>query len=243
MAGIPNRRLRAGIVGIEREIEEKQLTTSRNISQAFEDLSNLMTMAKDMVNTAKRISEKMRARTGAISDDETIQFKSYLLSLGVDDPVTREGSKSMYFADLANEISRILVKPIRESGGVMVLTDAYCRVNRARGLELISPADILDACVLMEPMKLPIRLVKFRSGVMVLQLADFNDEAAAEETERRVQENVALSAEEFARISGLPVVLAKERLLMAEQYGRLCRDETIEGLRFYPNYIVNQGGL
>jgi len=199
-----------------------------------------MTMAKDMVGTAKRISEKMRAKMGAISDDETVQFKSYLLSLGIDDPVTREGSKSMYFADLAKEIARVLTKPIQEASGVMVLTDAYCRINRARGMELISPSDMLDACVLMEALKLPIRLVKFRSGVMVLQSAGFNDEAAASEAERQVKEHGSLSAEEFARVTGLPVVLSKERLLMAEQYGRLCRDETVEGLRFYRNLIVHE---
>ena len=33
-----------------------------------------------------------------------------------------------------------------DAGGMMTLTDAYVRINRARGLELISPEDLLDAC-------------------------------------------------------------------------------------------------
>ena len=29
---------------------------------------------------------------------------------------------------------------------MMTLTDAFCRLNRARGLELVSPDDLLGAC-------------------------------------------------------------------------------------------------
>ena len=29
---------------------------------------------------------------------------------------------------------------------MMTLTDAFCRLNRARGLELLSPDDLLGAC-------------------------------------------------------------------------------------------------
>ena len=40
--------------------------------------------------------------------------------------------------------------------------------------------------------------------------------------------------------SGTALVIAKERLLAAENLGKLCRDDTIEGLRFYPNLILTQ---
>ena len=29
---------------------------------------------------------------------------------------------------------------------MMTLSDAFCRLNRARGLELVSPDDLLNAC-------------------------------------------------------------------------------------------------
>lgn len=38
----------------------------------------------------------------------------------------------------------------------MTLSDVYCRINRARGLELLSPEDILNACQMLEQMNLPI---------------------------------------------------------------------------------------
>lgn len=53
-------KLRTGIMGIERSIQEKQKATNETISIAFEDLNKLMSMAKDMVNLSKIISNKIR---------------------------------------------------------------------------------------------------------------------------------------------------------------------------------------
>lgn len=107
-----------------------------------------MEQAREMVNLSKTITEKLRARNADINDDETTQFKSYLLSLGVSDPVTKTafGTGASYFEKLAEEITDILLNPLKESGGTMTLPEAYCRVNRARGIHLISPEDLLNAC-------------------------------------------------------------------------------------------------
>ena len=50
-----------------------------------------------------------------MSDDETVAFKSYLLSLGIDDPVTREthGSGQSYYRELAKEVCRVLDAPVK----------------------------------------------------------------------------------------------------------------------------------
>lgn len=141
-------------------------------------------MAKDMVRLSQNISTKIRERQGEITEDETVRFKAYLMSLGIDDPVTRDSYKSdnQYYISLANEICDILTTPVSEVGGMMALADAYCRVNRARGLELLSPEDLLNACRLMEKFDLPLKLYSFESGVMVLQLQTLNDESVAEST-------------------------------------------------------------
>ncbi|XP_039279876.1 vacuolar protein-sorting-associated protein 36 isoform X3 [Nilaparvata lugens] len=180
-------KLRTGIVGIERGIQEKQKTTDENISAAFKDLNKLMSMANDMVKISKAISSK-----------------------------------------------------IREVGGIMSLTDVYCRVNRARGLELLSPEDLLAACQLLDHLKLPLRLREFESGVKVLQLQSHSDEVIVADTTATVKENGSFSAEQLAQSLGISVVLAKERLLTTEQQGCICRDESIEGLRFYPNLFLHE---
>lgn len=181
-------KLRTGIVGIERSLQERQKQTDENITLAFQDLSKLMVMAKDMVAISKVISSKIRERQGDISDDETIRFKSYLMSLGIDDPVTRDNaqSNSEYFRLLANQICEMLLDPITEAGGMMSMADVYCRVNRARGLELLSPEDLLNACHALDG---PIKLRTFPSGAMVLQLETHSDETVSEETLNAVSVN------------------------------------------------------
>ena len=46
---------------------------------------------------------------------QTVRFKSYLLSLGIPDPVTREthGSGDKYFKELAKQISSFMETPLK----------------------------------------------------------------------------------------------------------------------------------
>lgn len=57
---LPAIKTRTGIVGIERNLQEKQKATDVSISIAFQDLQKLMVMAKDMVSISKTISTKIR---------------------------------------------------------------------------------------------------------------------------------------------------------------------------------------
>ncbi|XP_066150199.1 vacuolar protein-sorting-associated protein 36 [Euwallacea fornicatus] len=239
---LPQIMLRTGIVGIERSLQAKQKATDESMIVAFQDLNKLISMAKDMVKLSKAISTKIKERQGEITEDETIQFKSYLLSLGIDDPVTRDSykSNSQYYKGLAREISDFLLSHIEEMGGMMGLTDVYCRINRARGLELLSPEDVLNACKLMEDLGMPLKLFEFSSGVMVLQLSSLNGENIAEATASMIDDYGSLSSEELSRKLGISITLAKERLLITEKFGKACRDDAIEGLRFYPNLLLTK---
>ena len=109
------REMRTGISGIEKTLQAQQATVNTQISKAFEDLSNLMTMAKDTVNLSKNLVSRLKNKQGEITEDETIQLKSYLLSLGVDDPVTRDayGSDNSYYRGLAVEVSSVMAKPLK----------------------------------------------------------------------------------------------------------------------------------
>jgi len=57
----------------------------------------------------------LQARQGDITENETVRFKTYLLSLGIDDPVTRDVYKSSneYFEQLAKQLACILEEPIK----------------------------------------------------------------------------------------------------------------------------------
>ena len=199
-----------------------------------------MEMAKPMVKLANSISTKIRDRQGEITEDETIQFKSYLLSLGIDDPITKDsaGSDKKYYQGLAKEMFLILDQPIQEAGGMMTLTDAFVRINRARGLELVSPDDILKATQSLKEMSLPMSLHTFDSGVMVLKTSNHSDEEAKQNLMNQLESAGSFTAEEMSKSLGMSVILANERLLSVEKEGLICRDDSVEGLRFYPNRFL-----
>ena len=137
----------------------------------------------------------------------------------------------------------------------MALSDAYCRVNRARGLELLSPEDFFQACNYMEKLCLPIICRKFDSGVLVLQLQSKTDSQLEKEINMLVsylnfvnsnivdsynilfqlQAKIKLSALEVSQEFEISIILATERLYLMERKGLMCRDETVRGLVFYPN--------
>ena len=181
--------MRAGITGIQKNMSKKNKADQANISKAFQDLDVLINMAKPMVALSKSISTKIRDKQGEITEDETVQFKSYLLSLGVDDPITKDtaGSDKKYYQGLAREMFLILDQPIQESGGMITLTDAFVRVNRARGLELVSPDDILMAAKSLKETSLPMRLHTFQSGVLVLMTSVHSEEEIRQDLMNQVK--------------------------------------------------------
>lgn len=239
-----------GILGIERHIREQEQSVDKNISEAFHDLKKLMEKAKEMSSTAKSIAQKLKDRSNKdISDDETIVFKSHLLALGVgtemEDPVTRKRSanESAYYVDLGKQIAG-LVKPVLDSAsGQMPLTDLYCTVNRARGLELISTDDLLSACYTLEKQRTGLRLVQFDSGLLVVESDEYRSEQVSREVADVVQQTYetlssGLSAQNLAATTGVSAALAKQRLLSAESAGLICRDESVQGLLFWPNRFL-----
>lgn len=114
---LPRIKQRSGIGGIEKSMQDKQKLADANITEAFQDLKKLMNMAKEMVSLSKNISVKIRERQSGELEDETIKFKSCLMSLGIDDPVTKDSfaSNSQYLKSLGNEICQTLLDQLTVS--------------------------------------------------------------------------------------------------------------------------------
>ena len=236
-----NKQYRQGIGGIQRKIKDKHEETDRSIDSGFQDLKNLINLCQDMVQISKSIKEKLHEKGNEISSDETILFKSYLLSLGVsedfEDPVNRStyNSDNKYYNDLGKQVSK-LIKPLASSkGGQIALTEVYCAINRARGFDLISPDDLLNACSTLEKQNLGMKLTKYASGLLVLQCNDFDQNHVNNQILDLLNEVDSLSAQELAIKFNISVALARQRLIDSEKFGLVCRDECIQGLRFYPN--------
>eukprot|EP00271_Cylindrocystis_brebissonii_P013728 TRINITY_DN3390_c0_g1_i1.p1 TRINITY_DN3390_c0_g1~~TRINITY_DN3390_c0_g1_i1.p1 ORF type:complete len:441 (+),score=109.32 TRINITY_DN3390_c0_g1_i1:784-2106(+) len=244
----------AGVGGILRKEQEQQQVTEKSLQEAFSDLNALMAKARDMVQLAERMQAKLlapaRPAEGAegLGEGEEVvgaeskqELQDLLLSVGIASPVTKESAGALYHQQLARQLADFLRKPLEVSGGMMAVVDAYCVFNRARGTELISPEDMLQACSVWEQINVPLQLRRFESGVKVIQDRSRSDA----EMMARIQELVALlggpreglSATDAARALGLSPALAKEELLTAESRGILCRDDSVDGLRFHHNFF------
>ncbi|RZC79131.1 hypothetical protein C5167_003366 [Papaver somniferum] len=235
----------AGVSGILRKEQETWESTDKSLQDAFQDLNALMGKAKEMVMLAEKMRLKLLSGpTGQPSTtDEEMGSKQdmqdWLLSVGIASPVTKESAGALYHQQLSRQLADFVKIPLERAGGMTALIDVYCLFNRARGTELISPEDLLQACAIWAKFDVPVMLRKFDSGVMVIQNKSHSDEEVFARIMALVLKPEALrlgvSASDAAMTLGIAPALAKEHLLTAETKGLLCRDVSAEGFRFYIN--------
>ncbi|CAL4960797.1 unnamed protein product [Urochloa decumbens] len=234
-----------GVSGILRMEQESWESAGQNLQDAFQDLNALMSKAKEMMQLAEKMRLKLltNSSTEPNSNDEEMGSKQdmqdLLLSVGIVSPVTKETAGALYHQQLSLQLADFVRIPLDKAGGMMALVDVYCLFNRARGTELISPEDLLQACSLWEKVDVPVMLRKFDSGVKVIQTKTHSDEEVFARILSLAQKPDALqkgiSPSDAAFTLGIAPALAKEHLLNAENKGLLCRDVSPDGFRFFIN--------
>ncbi|KAJ5143022.1 uncharacterized protein N7515_001809 [Penicillium bovifimosum] len=250
-----------GIAGLERRGLETRRMNELVIGNAFEDLEALMASAKQIVALAETLARDSGITTNEGSPETSAVLSQSAVALGM--VTTRDmlssGHESLYLSELARDLAEYLTDDrkgiLQREGGIMSLIDLWAIFNRSRnGVELASPSDFQKAAELWEKLKLPVRLRRFKSGLLVVQRSDWSDEktiaklqAWMEELRQIPPEDSApwdwslfgrsVTAQEVAHQFKWSVGVAAEELEMAEDRGILCREEGIEGLRFWRNYI------
>lgn len=252
----------AGIAGLEQLGLSMRKNNELIIGSAFEDLEALMASAKDVVALAERLARQNRSGGEGMSVEENAVLAESAAQLGLittKDIVGGGSSQELYLSELARNLAEFLTDDsrgvLKKAGGIITLVDLWAMFNRARGgVELVSPMDFEKAARLWESLKLPIRLRTFRSGVMVVQGHDRTDSATIKTLlawlqdlhefppEREVSWDWrtfgrGVTAQEAAERFGWSLGVAEEELLMAEEHGAVCREEGLEGLKFWINYI------
>lgn len=248
-----------GIAGLERQGMNVRKKNQVVIEGAFEDLEALMGRAKEMVALAESFAVRLASTPTFANGEAKAALANSTQALGL---VTRDmlggggsGDKAseLYLSELARQVAEFLADDTRsilkKEGGVITLVDLWAVFNRARGIELISPSDLEKAARLFEKLKLPVRLRKFRSGLLVVQEARSTDA----ETIRRILEwmedhggdrwGKGVTASEAAERFGWSVGVASEELEMAEEKGALCREVGVEGVRFWMNWFGQDGNV
>jgi ESCRT-II complex subunit VPS36 len=244
----------AGIAGLEQRRRDMRKNNELVIGNAFEDLEALMASAKEIIALAESFSsnENGNSESSAVANALGLVTTKDMFGGG-------SNSESLYISELSRNLAEFLTDDargiLRKSGGIVSLVDLWAMFNRARGgVELVSPLDFEKAARLWEKLRLPVRLRQFRSGVLVVQASDRTDEKTIKTIltwlndlhslppEKEItwdwrEFGRGVTAQDTAERFGWSIGVAEEELEMAEGSGALCREESIEGVKFWENWI------
>ena len=249
-----------GIAGLERRGLDRRKNNEIVIGNAFEDLEALMASAKEIIALAESFTNG--------STDDAIEagaiLKESAVALGM--VTTRamlsstSGSDTLYISELSKTLAEYLTDDrrgiLKREGGIISLVDLWAIFSRAsNGIELTYPVDFEKAARMWEKLALPVRLRQFKNGLLVVQSHDWTDDKSIDRLLGWLQSRCAdamhdeglesqfghgVTAQETAAAFGWSVGVASEELEMAEEKGALCREESVEGIRFWQNWLIEQ---
>ena len=254
----------AGIAGLERRGLDIRKKNEAMIGSAFEDLDALMASAKEIIALAESFAGNSDNSVSLDASQIIADSAKGLSMVATKDLLdSTPGSESLYLAELSRNLAEFLTDDskmiLKREGGIMSLVDLWAVFNRARGgVELVSPLDFEKAARLWEKLKLPVRLRQFQNGLLVVQQAERTDDKTIAQLLAWLKQLHSLApsahaelepaceifgqgvtAQEAAQRFGWSVGVATEELQMAEDKGALCREESVEGLRFWENRLVD----
>ena len=261
--GTPQQRV-VGIAGLERRGAELRQNNQEVIGSAFEDLEALMTSAKEVITMAEQFARQTNNGANNDSIDAKILLSDSASALGLvttkDMLGSGSSSETLYVTELARNLAEFLTDDrkgiLRKEGGIMLLVDLWAVFNRTRnGIELVSPLDFEKAATMWESLHLPIRLRRFKSGLLVVQEKSRTDDKTIASLLSWLREppyafppleddllgqtfGRGVTAQETAEQFGWSVGVATEELEMAEEIGALCRDQCLDGTRFWENHFM-----
>ncbi|KAG4304842.1 hypothetical protein PORY_001895 [Pneumocystis oryctolagi] len=241
-----------GGISILQNVKENVLLNNAHIlNHGLSDLNTLMSKAKELVALANSLRLELQTSPN-VSYNTQNTLQDSIQTIGIQTPiqiqdfsdhlVTKTITKddNMYYIELAKQIAEFLGNGVlKKEGGIMTLTDVFALYNRARGVDLISPEDLLRACEYYKTLNLSIKLRRFESGLLVLQEKEKNEEKIIAQLTSWIKNTArGVTPFEVADQFQWSMGIAYETLRIAEQEGLLCRDQCFEGLYFWENRIV-----
>ena len=250
-----------GIAGLERRRLEQRKNTEVMIGSAFEDLETLMTSAKEIIALAEQFASQANLGNADAEDSALVSQSTSALGLVTTKDMLGHGADNLYVSELSRNLAEWLTDDtrgiLRKEGGIITLVDLWAMFNRARGgVELVSPTDFEKAARLWDSLKLPVRLRRFKSGLLVVQGRERTDDKTIASLLSWLRElrreppavevpwdycsyGRGVTAQETAEQFGWSVGVATEELEMAEESGALCREQGLDGLHFWENWLVS----
>jgi ESCRT-II complex subunit VPS36 len=224
---------RGGIGTVVHVAKEDARNRGEVISAGFGSLETLMNSANALVQIASRF----RLQSADNQDDN--ELLNMIAEMGIESPVTKEATGNntkLYRKDLAMQISDFLTKVVVRVGGIITISDAYCYYNRARAtIELVSPEDFNAALRLLSSVNSHLELFTLSSGVRALRVDVTKEAGGAKALAALAEERSCLTALDIVQERGISLQVALSMLEAAERSGNLARDDTTDGVRFFPN--------
>jgi ESCRT-II complex subunit VPS36 len=223
-----------GVAGIIRQHDLGKRSVNSTVESSFTDLEALMGKARAVVDVMGRYQAQVSSEAVTTTADEEGQLRSLLMAVGIKSPVTKSASGAgAYHGTLARELADFLLRGghLSRAGGMLTLPDVYALFNRARGLVLVSPDDLVECCSCLAPLNLGVSLRTFDSGVVVLQA----DSQGVEAMGARLKSMAPLTLFSVATTLDIPLELSREHVHAAERHGFLCRDDSGTTRVFFPN--------
>ena len=248
------RSTQVGIAGLEQRGLQSRRNNETVLGGAFEDLEALMASAKEIVALAEQFGVE------AGSSDPLLSQSQAAMGIVATKDMAADSSNTLYITELARDLAEYITDDgrgmLRSNGGIVSLVDLWAMINRTRnGVELISPADFHHAAEAWDRLGLPVRLRQFKSKLLVVQPRGWTDENTIAQLtgwlqslqrSRPEEETVwdwdvfgsGVTAHEAASRFGWSLGVATEELEMAEERGALCREESVQGLKFWLNFLI-----
>eukprot|EP01063_Lacrimia_lanifica_P007259 TRINITY_DN14602_c0_g1_i1.p1 TRINITY_DN14602_c0_g1~~TRINITY_DN14602_c0_g1_i1.p1 ORF type:complete len:518 (+),score=167.58 TRINITY_DN14602_c0_g1_i1:70-1623(+) len=230
-----------GVGGLVRKIEHRDAQDASTLNSAFTDIDALMEVASDVTVLLKQLEEsvvKDSLKKGGDQSEVAAQEKDlndWMASLGLCSIVTKESvGMGDYHLEVAKQLLEFLQAPLQRQRGMLSVVDAYCLYNKARGVDLVSPGDMMKACQKLAA--LPgsnIRMTEV-NGVQLLKL----DDLAGDRMLLGLLADASAFVTPLALAShlSLPARVCSEILSDALQRGVLCIDaQHPQGAVFYRN--------
>lgn len=253
--GTPPRSNRVGIAALEHRGMQNRNSNQLVIGTAFEDLEALMALDKEVVALARNLAREFgdSATDSSLGHDMGEETEQGMVATK---DMLSSTSEKLYISELSRNLAEYVTDErrgvLRKQGGTISLVDLWAAFNRSRdGVELVSPTDFHKAALMWANLGLPVRLKQFRSGLLAVQRSDMSDEKIVGQLRRwlegmRIEPltvvrwnwqryGCGVTAQDAARRFGWSLGIATEELEMAEERGALCREESIEGLKFWLN--------
>lgn len=252
-----------GIAGLEQQRKQSQQDNEIVIGAAFEDLESLMALDKEVSALAQKIAREFGDDANRTDFDIDQQEGPEPGMIATKDMLSN-GSDKLYISELARNLAEYVTDErrglLRKRGGTMSLVDLWATFNRSLdGVELVSPVDFQKATAMWADLGLPVRLRQFKSGLMAVQYAFTSDERTIEQIKKWLESlrsippeqsewdwsrfGCGVTAQDAAKKFGWNLGIASEELEMAEEKGALVREESIEGLKFWLNFLDERDDL